>query len=101
VRVRFSDDSGAKKRPAVVVSVAAVHETRADALTMPLTTRIDTIRYGDHVLSAWQEAGLPRPSMVKGVVETVDRSSFESTLGHLPDSELAQVEDCLRAILGL
>lgn len=51
LRVRFTDDSGAKRRPAVVVSVGEVHETRADALIMPLTTRIDTVRFGDYVLS--------------------------------------------------
>lgn len=101
VRVRFSDDSGAKRRPALVVSVGEVHEARADALIMPLTTRVDTIRFGDCLLSDWRQAGVPRPSLVKGVIETVARSTFESIAGHVPDSELAKVEERLRAILGL
>lgn len=75
-RVTFSDDSGVKQRPAVVVSVDAVHESRADALIVPLTTRIDARRFGDHILADWESAGLPRPSLAKGILETIDRNTL-------------------------
>ncbi len=101
VSVRFSDESGAKKRPAVVVSVDAVHESRVDALIVPLTTNLNMRRFGDYLLLDWAGAGLPRASMAKGVIETVDRAAFESTLGQLSDRDLAAVESTLRMVLGL
>ena len=101
VGVRFTDGSGVKQRPAVVVSVEGVHVSRADALIVPLTTRLATQRYGDRLLRDWAEAGLPRASMAKGVIETVDRSRFGRTLGRVNDRDLQQVESSLRMVLGL
>src|SRR5688572_3478837 len=73
VVIKFSDGTGMKPRPAVVVSVDAVHRARRDALVVPLTTDTLTTRFGDHVLRDWAAAGLLHPSLAKGVVETVDR----------------------------
>ena len=101
VNVRFSDGSGIKRRPAVVVSVDAVHTTRADALIVPLTTNLSARRFGDHLLTDWAAMGLPRPSMAKGVVETVERSTFESFLGRLTARDFAAIEQSLRDVLGL
>lgn len=101
VGVRFSDGSGVKRRPAVVVSVEAVHAERADALIVPLTTNLSARRFGDHPLAHWESAGLPRPSMAKGVVETVERTTFGATVGRLDEEDLAAVEVCLREVLGL
>lgn len=39
--------------------------------------------------------------MVKGVIETVARSTFESTLGRLSDADFDGIEESLKAILGL
>ncbi len=80
VNVRFSDDTGMKRRPVVVVSVDAFHSARYDALIVPLTTNLAAVRFGDHVLHDWAAAGLPRASLAKGVVETVDRA-LPSTAG--------------------
>jgi len=101
VNVRFSDGSGIKRRPVIVVSVDAVHLSRADALIMPVTTRLGFQRFGDHVLVDWELAGLPRPSMVKGVVETVERSTFDSFVGRLTARDLGAVEHSLRDVLGM
>ncbi len=101
VNARFSDDSGVKRRPAVVVSVEAVHTSRADALIVPLTSRVDTERFGDHLLLDWGSAGLPRASLAKGVIETVERSTFGTVLGELTARDLAAIERSLREVLGL
>lgn len=101
VRVRFSNDRGMKRRPAVIVSVDAVHDERADALIMPLTSRIGNPRYGDVVLQDWTAAGLPRESIFKGVVSTVDRSTFGQTIGQLSARDLLAVESSLRRVLGI
>ena len=83
------------------MSVDAVHESRADALIVPLTSRAGAQRFGDHLLLDWAAAGLPRASMAKGVVETVERSTFGPVLGTLTARDLAAIEHSLRDVLGL
>ena len=90
-----------KNRPVVVVSVDAVHASRSDALIVPLTTRLAVQRFGDHLLLDWAAAGLPRSSLAKGVVETVDRARFGRVLGRLSDRDLDAVDSSLRLVLGL
>jgi mRNA-degrading endonuclease toxin of MazEF toxin-antitoxin module len=101
VAVRFSDGSGIKQRPAVIVSVEAVHASRADALVVPLTTNLAGRRFGDHPLLDWAAAGLPRASLAKGIIETVDRTTFVRSLGPLTDRDMAELEASLRDVLGL
>ncbi|RIL02072.1 hypothetical protein DCC78_08340 [bacterium] len=101
VNVRFSDGTGTKRRPAVVVSVAEFHMSRADALIVPLTTNLRGQRFGDYLLQDWEAARLPRPSLAKGVVETVERSAFDGQLGQLTPRDLTGVEEALRQVLGL
>lgn len=83
------------------MSVDAVHASRADALIVPLTSRVSAQRFGDHLLRDWAETGLPRQSLAKGVVETVDRATFGRVLGTLTAHDLAAVEQSLRDVLGL
>lgn len=85
----------------MVVSVDAVHVGRADALIVPLTTNLAAHRFGDHLLNDWASAGLPRPSMAKGVVETIERSTFDRQIGRLSPRDLRAVEAGLREVLGL
>ena len=101
VNVRFSDDSGIKRRPAVIVSVDSFHESRADALIVPLTSRLSTLRFGDYLLQDWDAAGLPRASMAKGLMETVERATFGPMLGTLTPRDLAGIEHSMRNILGI
>ena len=101
VNVRFSDDSGVKRRPAVIVSVGAMHLSRADALIVPLTTNLSNQRFGDQVLVDWVQAGLPRASLAKGVIETIERSTFARRLGRLSARDMTALEASLRRVLGL
>ena len=101
VQVRFSDGSGIKRRPVVVVSVDAVHAGRLDALIVPLTTNLAVRRFGYHSLADWATAGRPRPSMAKGVAETVERSTFDGQLGRLSERDLLAIGASLREVLGL
>ena len=99
--VRFSDGSGTKRRPAIVMSTEEYHAGRSDAIVVAVTTRISPVRSGDHLLTDWQSAGLPRPSLAKGFVETLERTTFVRVLGTVSQRDLVAIEAGLRHILGL
>ncbi len=58
----FSDLSGIKRRPAVIVSVP---HPSVDVFLFPLTSQTGTLLPGEFLLRDWQEAGLLFPSAIK------------------------------------
>ena len=98
VRYPFSDLSGAKIRPAVVVN--AVHAFE-DCLIVPLTSRTSRLGAGEFTLADWQAAGLNIPSAVKRGLYTVHGSLILRLVGHLSARDAQQVEQSLRQWLGL
>lgn len=99
--VLFSSGAGSKRRPAIVISTPRVHEARADLLIVPLTSNVTQARFGDHSLSDWEAAGLPLPSLAKGVIHTVTRSVVNRTLGRVSHRDMTAIESSLRMVLGL
>lgn len=55
VRYPFSDLSGSKIRPAVIVSVPHVSQ---DVFIVPLTSRTTSLFAGEFILNDWNQAGL-------------------------------------------
>ncbi len=82
VRFPFTDFSGSKKRPALVVSGDAYHAFRGDSVLMLITSRMHGESVGYNIAS-WREAGLLKPSFVKPVMMTVEASVVEKKLGML------------------
>ena len=53
----FTDQSGAKKRPAVVVSSAAYNEARRDVVIMAVTSQIKSSgTFGEVIIEDWRAA---------------------------------------------
>jgi mRNA interferase MazF len=73
----FSDDSGTKVRPALVVSSATYHRRRQDVIVAAITSKTNRRLFGDHLVADWKGAGLLFPSVVTGVVRTVKGSMIE------------------------
>jgi mRNA interferase MazF len=67
----FTDHSGAKVRPALVVSSVAYHRRRQDVIVAAITSNTNRRLLGDHLIADWEGAGLLFPSMVTGIVRTV------------------------------
>jgi len=91
----FTDQSTAKRRPAVVLSSRAYNQAHRDVILAPITSRVTGDPY-EVVLNDWSEAGLLKPSVVKPVLSTFDVSLVLRSLGTLSASDCAQV----RALLG-
>lgn len=99
VNMKFTDQSGSKSRPAVVISSAQYHRSRADAVLMVLTSQVSgRNRTGDCELSDWQRAGLVSPTKAKGVIGTVARSAIKHDIGSLTEGDFNRVKSGVRAI---
>lgn len=64
----FTDQSGTKKRPAVVVSSAGYNASRRDLVIMAITSQVRTpLDFGEAMVGDWQEAGLVKTSVLEPV----------------------------------
>lgn len=97
----FTDQSTTKRRPAVVVSSAAYHRERQDLIILAVTSQSRPVAgVGEALISKWKEAGLLRPSVLKPVLATLERSLALRTLGSLADEDRAALRRVLAEILG-
>jgi mRNA interferase MazF len=94
----FSDRTGSKVRPAVIVS--GPHRSR-DLFVVPLTSRADRLVEGEFSLAEWTNAGLNMASVVKRGLFTVDESFILKRVGTLGAMDASQINESLRAWLRL
>ncbi len=96
VRYPFSDLSGSKIRPAVVVSAPHISK---DIIIVPLTSKTSPLLAGEFVLADWSQVGLNVESAVKRGVYTVHESLVAQTIGQLSDADAAKLKASLRGWL--
>ena len=97
VRFPFTDLSGAKVRPAVVVH--APHSSQ-DSFVVPLTSRLATLQAGEFVLQDWAKVGLNVPTAVKRGIYTIHPSLIVKFIGQLSATDSRSLERSLREWLG-
>ena len=97
----FSDESGRKLRPAVVVGSPSYHRARREVIVIAITSNIGRRLFGDHLLDDWKGAGLLFPSLVTGIFRTIKQGMVERRLGALVKQDMAAVEREVRRSLGL
>jgi mRNA interferase MazF len=97
----FTDQSTTKKRPAVVISSEIYNTERPDLIIMAVTSQIKSVRViGEVIIKDWQEAGLLKPSVVKPVITTMEKSLVIKTMGLLRESDQKLLHESLQEILG-
>lgn len=105
VHVPFSDRSGVKPRPALVISTETFHRVLADLIVCPISSQPRFYRRpgpGDCPLRDWRSIGLRYPSTVRiSKILAVDKQIVKRALGSLSSPDLAHVETGLRQALGL
>jgi mRNA interferase MazF len=97
----FSDESGLKHRPAVVISSPTYHRGRKEMIVAAVTSNIDRLLFGDYLLAGWKESGLLFPSMVTGIIRTIRSEMIHRRLGSIPPREMTSIDLNLHKILGL
>ncbi len=97
----FTDQSAAKKRPAVVISSAAYQRERPDLIIMAVTSQVRTaLTVGEIIVSDWQGAGLLKPSAIKPVIATIEKPLVIKTLGRLKDDDQVALRSAIGKIVG-
>ncbi len=97
----FSDESGVKLRPAVVVSSSDYHQGRKEAIIAAITSQIDRLLVGDHLIGDWKKAGLLFPSVATGIIRTVNREMVGRKLGTMSVMDMQAIDKKLQAMLKL
>lgn len=101
VDIAFSGVVGYKCRLAVIISANKYNTAGIKVIVAAITSNISPpFRPGDYILKDWTSAGLLKPSAVRGVLATVDKSDIVRKLGVLSTPDLATVEQSLANILG-
>ena len=87
----FSEKTGRKRRPALVLSNREFNRAGHTVLAM-ITTSGHHPWPGDCRITDLEAAGLPLPCIVRMKLFTLDNRIILRTLGHLSDADLARVE---------
>jgi len=91
----YSDLSGTKTRPALIVSTDAYNSSCPDVLVAAITTQLSRATSFDHVLADWRAAGLRYPSAVKGRVVTLAQTLVLRSVGRLSPGDQSTYDDKL------
>lgn len=97
----FSEETGGKVRPVLVVSSAGYNRGRQDVIVAAITSNLRRRLFGDYVVADWVATGLLLPSMVTSVLRTIKQTMVERRLGRIGDSEMEAVGRLLRRALDL
>jgi mRNA interferase MazF len=98
VQAPFSDLSGAKIRPAVVVNAEHISK---DLIVVPLTSKTSSLLDGEFILSEWAVAGLKLETAVKRGLYTVHQSLVTKIIGKLADPDAERLTRSIQIWLGL
>jgi mRNA interferase MazF len=98
VRYPFSNLSGSKVRPGVVVNPPHVSQ---DVIIIPLTSKVSHLLAGEFVLTDWKAAGLNVASAAKRGLYTVHQSLVIKSVGSLSAKDAGMLDDSLRDWLAL
>ena len=101
VRFVFADESGAKRRPVLILSTQQYHAGRREVVVAAVTSNVGRLLIGDHKIRGWRQAGLPLPSVVTGILRTIKRDMVVDTIGVLGASDMLAVERNVRKSLGV
>jgi mRNA interferase MazF len=101
VTLVFADESGQKRRPALVISSAAYNRARQEVVVAGITSNLRRRLFGENPIADWKAAGLLYPSVVTGIFRTIKRTMIERKLGSMMKADLEAVERERRRCLDL
>ena len=100
VPFQYSELSGGKARPAVVVSSAEFHSVERLYIVAAITSNLTASALG-HRLDDIKSAGLKVPSLVRPVLLTLSPDVMGQRVGRLAASDVQRVDAILQRALNL
>lgn len=105
VEVPFSDHSGTKPRPVMIVSADDFHHGLPDIIVCPISSQpryYDRPGPGDCPLEKWRSVGLRYPSTLRvSKLLAIDKRIVRRTLGRASAVDLERADVTLREALAL
>ncbi len=96
----FSEGTGSKKRPVLIISTDDYNKSRQEIIIMAITSNIKRMLFGDTKIDRWREAGLIYPSLVTGIIRTIKMNMIIWKLGILSRQDFQKVQENLRRVIG-
>ena len=97
----FTDQSGTKKRPAVIISSHGYNTNRRDIVIMAITSQVRTpLAFGEAMVGDWQGAGLIKASVLKPVFTTVEQGLAVRVMGHLSAADIKTLREVVADVIG-
>jgi mRNA interferase MazF len=100
VPFQYSELSGGKVRPAVIVSTAEFLSAEHLYIVAAITSNVSASALG-HLLTDLVSAGLKVPSLVRPVLLTLSPDVMRQQVGRLAANDMQHVDAMLRRALGL
>jgi mRNA interferase MazF len=97
----FTDQSGVKKRPAVIVSSNGYNTSRRDLVIMAITSQVRApFGFGEALVTDWQSAGLIKLSVFKPVFATIEQRLVVRTIGALSAGDVRALRESVTQSIG-
>ncbi len=97
----FTDQSGTKKRPAVVVSSHSCNASRRDIVIMAITSQVRTpLGFGAAMVGDWQGAGLIKTSVLEPVFTTIEQGLVLRVMGDLSAAGIKTLRELVDEVIG-
>ncbi|MDA1127832.1 MAG: type II toxin-antitoxin system PemK/MazF family toxin [Chloroflexi bacterium] len=97
----FSEESGSKRRPVLILSSEQYLVGRQEAVVSAITSNTRRILAGDHLMVDWETAGLLFPSVATGIIRTIKQTMIDRKMGTVSQRDLIEIESNLKQILEL
>lgn len=97
----FTDRNSNKRRPALVLSSSQYQEKTGHLILCMITTATHSSWFNDVPLKEWERGGLPRASLVRAKLFTLDERLILRSLGKLTKIDQQAVAKSLQSTLPL
>lgn len=97
----FTDQTSSKKIPAIIISSNTYNQQKLDLIIMAITNQITLpLSFGELSIIDFSAARLIKPSIIKPIIATIEKSLVIRKLGQLQDSDCQNLKNIIKTILG-
>jgi mRNA interferase MazF len=94
----FTDQTTTKKRPTIVISSDIYNQQKLDIILIAVTSQV-SLQFGEMLISDWPRAGLIKPSVIKPIITTLEKSLVLKKLGKLETPDIQTLKSSLQQII--